>query len=67
MTGVEILSSETIYNTILPECWLAIGVLAMFVFFRHYGVAICNRTRGTWIYVSYISIGISTCWYFGRD
>ena len=33
MTGVEILSSETIYNTILPEWCLAIGILAMFVLF----------------------------------
>ena len=31
-TGVEILSSETIYNTILPECWLAIGLLCGLVF-----------------------------------
>lgn len=26
MNGVEILSSETIYNTILPEYWLGIGL-----------------------------------------
>ena len=26
MTGVEILSSETIYNTILPECCVGIGL-----------------------------------------
>lgn len=33
MTGVEILSSEVVYNTILPEWCLAIGILAMFAFF----------------------------------
>lgn len=32
MTGVEILSSEAIYNTILPEWCLAIGLLAMLAF-----------------------------------
>lgn len=33
MTGVEILSSEAVYNTILPEWCIAIGILAMFAFF----------------------------------
>ena len=33
MNGVEILSSEAVYNTILPEWCFAIGILAMFVFF----------------------------------
>lgn len=32
MNGVEILSSETIYNTILPEYFLAIGFILGFVF-----------------------------------
>lgn len=32
MNGVEILSSETIYNTILPEWCIAIGFLLMVVF-----------------------------------
>ena len=34
MNGVEILSSETIYNTILPEYWLGIGLgcALLFVF-----------------------------------
>ena len=32
MTGVEILSSETIYNTILPEYWLGIGLGLAIVF-----------------------------------
>ena len=31
MTGVEILSSETIYNTFLPEWCAAIGVILMFI------------------------------------
>lgn len=31
MTGVEILSSTTIYNTILPEWWIAIGFIMLFV------------------------------------
>ena len=29
MTGVEILSSETIYNTILPEWWAGVGFLIL--------------------------------------
>ena len=32
MAGVEILSSETIYNTILPEYFLGIGLGAGFIF-----------------------------------
>ena len=32
MNGVEILSSETIYNTILPEYWLGIGLGCALVF-----------------------------------
>jgi hypothetical protein len=32
MNGVEILSSETIYNTILPEYWLGIGLGCTVVF-----------------------------------
>ena len=32
MTGVEILSSETIYNTILPEYCLGIGLGLAFIF-----------------------------------
>ena len=34
MNGVEILSSETIYNTVLPEYWLGIGLgcALLFVF-----------------------------------
>ena len=32
MTGVEILSSTTIYNTILPKYFLAIGLLLGFIF-----------------------------------
>ena len=32
MTGVEILSSETIYNTILPEYWIGIGLAWAIVF-----------------------------------
>ena len=31
MNGVEILSSETIYNTILPEYWLGIGLGLAFI------------------------------------
>ena len=31
MTGVEILSSETIYNTILPEWCLVLGLLGAFI------------------------------------
>lgn len=32
MNGVEILSSETIYNTILPEYWLGIGLGCAIIF-----------------------------------
>ena len=32
MTGVEILSSEAIYNTILPKWCLAVGFLAVILF-----------------------------------
>ena len=32
MTGVEILSSETIYNTILPECCVGIGLVFAILF-----------------------------------
>lgn len=32
MTGVEILNQETIYNTIIPEYWLAIGFFGFIVF-----------------------------------
>ena len=32
MTGVEILSSETIYNTILPEYFIAIGLVLCLAF-----------------------------------
>lgn len=31
MNGVEILSSETIYNPILPEYWLGIGLGCAFI------------------------------------
>ena len=33
MTGVEILNQEIIYNTILSECWLAIGFIGIIIFF----------------------------------
>lgn len=32
MNGVEILSSETVYNPILPEYWLGIGLGCAFIF-----------------------------------
>ena len=32
MAGVEILSSETIYNTVLPEYWIGIGLGCALVF-----------------------------------
>ena len=32
MNGVEILSSETIYNTILPEWCLTLGLIGAFIF-----------------------------------
>ena len=39
MNGVEILSSETIYNTILPKCWLGIGLGCGFIF--AFAMALC--------------------------
>ena len=39
MNGVEILSSETIYNTILPEYWLGIGLGCAIVFV--FAMALC--------------------------
>ena len=39
MNGVEILSSETIYNTILPEYWLGIGLGCAIVFV--FATALC--------------------------
>ena len=32
MNGVEILSTTTIYNTVLPEYWLGIGLVVGFAF-----------------------------------
>ena len=32
MTGVEILSSKIMYNAILPEYWIAIGLILAFTF-----------------------------------
>ena len=31
MNGVEILSSETIYNTFLPEIWIGLGLMLGFM------------------------------------
>lgn len=31
MNGVEILSSETIYNTFIPDWWVGVGFLALLV------------------------------------
>lgn len=42
MNGVEILSSETIYNTILPECWLAIGL----------GLGFISIVLAVWCFIS---------------
>lgn len=42
MNGVEILSSETIYNTILPEYWLGIGLGCAVVFVLTMAVCFAN-------------------------
>jgi hypothetical protein len=39
MNGVEILSSEIIYNTILPEYWLGIGLGCAIIFI--FAMALC--------------------------
>ena len=43
MTGVEILSSEIIYNTILPEWWIAIGFITMLILSEVAGVCIAYQ------------------------
>jgi hypothetical protein len=52
MEGVEILSSETIYNTILPEWWAGVGFLVLI-----FGGLICAILCG---YTKYPTIG-ATC------
>ena len=42
MTGVEILSSETIYNTILPE-WCVITLFISLIFVGLMSFSICNQ------------------------
>ena len=42
MNGVEILSSETIYNTILPEYWMGIGLGCGFVFILAMALCFAN-------------------------
>ena len=43
MNGVEILSSETIYNPILPEYWLGIGLGCAFIFVIVMAVCFANE------------------------
>ena len=43
MNGVEILSSETIYNTILPEYWLGIGLGLGFLFVIFMAMCFANE------------------------
>ena len=44
MTGVEILSSETIYNTFIPDWCVSVGFLAILVG-GFIGAALCCRTK----------------------
>ena len=43
MNGVEILNSETIYNTILPEYWIGIGFGCLLVFFIATALCFANE------------------------
>ncbi len=42
MNGVEILSSTTIYNTVLPEYWLGIGLGCAVVFVINMAICFAN-------------------------
>jgi hypothetical protein len=42
MNGVEILSSETIYNTMLPEWCCVVGLILMFVLFVSTFICLAN-------------------------
>ena len=65
MTGVEILSSETIYNTFLPPWWLLVGlilgatfiILAINLFIDYYNISalICLILAITFIIVACLS------------
>lgn len=52
MTGVEILYSETIYNTFLPKAFFAIGIVLMFAFLIAGVFCIANDTI----------VGAVICW-----
>ena len=50
MNGVEILSSETIYNTILPEWCFIVGIILMFIFFISTFICLAEDfNTGIWI------------------
>ena len=55
MTGVEILSSEAIYNTILPEWCIGVGLGCGFIFVMLMVIFIVNE-RGIGVILSIIAI-----------
>jgi hypothetical protein len=55
MNGVEILSSETIYNTILPEWCIGVGLGCGFIFVMLMIISIVNE-RGIGVILSIIAI-----------
>lgn len=57
MTGVEILSSETIYNTILPEYFIAIGLLLCVIFVIVMAACFSND----YITLGFICIALALC------
>ena len=58
MTGVEILSQETIYNTVLPEWCIGVGVGCGFIFVILMIVSMANEC-GIGVILSIIAIIIS--------
>ena len=61
MTGVEILSSETIYNTILPEYWIGIGVACSIMFVVAMAMCFANDRIVLGIICVVLSFGSAIC------
>lgn len=53
MNSVEILSSETIYNSILPKYWLGIGLGCAFIFVIVMAFCFANEHMILGLYVWY--------------
>ena len=59
MNGVEILNSETIYNTFLPEVWLGLGLMFGFICV---GLFVWSISEGydilPWIFIVFVVVCI---------